>query len=682
MNKFKRWDKTTFIQNLLLFLIYIIALYPLTKVGFAAEDDIDLYCNCFTGRWANLSDVSQGRFYLTFMRYIFAVPYLFESKLWLDFCRITPIAISFLLFVLLVKRVFHSEAISLFCAVFIACFLQIMGSHSITTAYPFYFTTGFVLLLFSLHLFLFYYEKEKKKKYLFFSCSVMFLCSLFYESFVMYYVIFAAIAAWKNNLCILRTKENLTKTLKDLVPFIVGACIYVIAYLVFRHFHTPIYNGLLFPKKFTLLGWFKSATNMTLGAFPLQTYLQNHHLLNVESLANDGTFSLFHTDLVFYIEALMAVFLLCFASRKYQNKIQYSWLIAMFVCGILFVYLPVIPVSIGEKYYTMQIYNYVPTFFSFFGFVLMFCAVYFSFVNLLGFNKWILNIFNTLFFSLFFISAICVQMINKASTNDLRLSQIRIDIASDLLKYKIIPNFDTTTAVCLEQIHHTSSIQGENMTWQATFWWQFFQKKTGKHYNLFDKYSDFYLANKDNNNNNTVWTAFFKQSTKNEDALLYLAPKTGSLLPQKQEDMICDTLIGLYHSPYKTFNVTIITQSVQDSVFINGMLMQSVGNWHNLDISFPAQKKQDYSLFTIYGKRLIASSLTVSNILQNNLTQESKEINQIIETILSSPGWLEIVKKQAKDENISLGQALENNARWVLDQKRQEVQKSKKQNAK
>src|SRR5574344_118118 len=132
MNKFKRWDKNTFIQNVLLFIIYVIALYPLTKVGFAAEDDIDLYCNCFAGRWANLSDVSQGRFYLTFMRYIFAVPYLFESNLWLDFCRITPIAISFILFVLLIKRVFHSESITLFCAVFMACFMQIMGSHSIT----------------------------------------------------------------------------------------------------------------------------------------------------------------------------------------------------------------------------------------------------------------------------------------------------------------------------------------------------------------------------------------------------------------------------------------------------------------------------------------------------------------------------------------------------------------------
>ena len=110
--------------------------------------------------------------------------------------------------------------------------------------------------------------------------------------------------------------------------------------------------------------------------------------------------------------------------------------------------------------------------------------------------------------------------------------------------------------------------------------------------------------------------------------------------------------------------------------------MQSIGNWHNLDISFHVQKNQDNSIFTIYGKGLIASSLAVSNILQNNLTQESKEINQIIETIMSSPGWLDIVKKQAKEEKISLGQALENNARWVLDQKRQEAQKSKKQNAK
>src|SRR5574344_190788 len=254
MSKFKRWDRELFFENFLLFLLYIITLYPLTRVGFVVADDIDLYSHCFAGHWHLLVDdviLSHGRFYLVFMRYLYGLPYLVDSRLWFLFFYITPIALCFIAAVRLIKRLFHSSALSLFCALFFACCFQIIGWHSVTTSYPFYFTTAFLLLLCSLHLFLSYYESQKKK-YLYFSALVMFLCSLFYESFLMYYLLFVIIALWKNKAFAIKTKAVFLKVLLDLIPFLCGGVIYLIAYFTFQKFYPPAYDGIAWGKDLSL----------------------------------------------------------------------------------------------------------------------------------------------------------------------------------------------------------------------------------------------------------------------------------------------------------------------------------------------------------------------------------------------------------------------------------------------
>ena len=586
-------------ENLLLFILYVTALWPLRNIGLAIGDDVTLYAHCFSGHWHLLVDnfiLSNGRFYLTFMRYVFALPYLFDSRLWFMFWYITPFALCFWLFVLLVKRLFHSEALTLFCALFFACYFQVIGWHSITTCYPFYFTFAFALLLWAMHLFLSYYEK-KKKKYLIFSSVIMFLTTLFYESFLMYYLLFAAIAFWKNRKFPLRTKKKIIQTTKDLLPFVFGGIIYLIAYFVFQHFYPPTYFGVDMQKHLTIWGLIVSMFNMARESFPLQVYTLHKGMLNIYSTFNDSYYYIWRADLLSYIKGSIAVVLFYYLTNKYNQKIKYSSL--LLVC-------------LSKKYYLSWNNSYVPTFYTFFGFALCFSAIVFAFINLMTIKKWTLNVAKVLIAFVIFIITIITQMTNTSTSQDLACSQIRMDMAKEVFSQRSIPNITTQTPICLEQLHHTTSSMGENIT-MPLHWSEFFQKETGSLFNLYDKYFDFYDANK--TNSSVVWTGFFWQAAKDNDALLWFAPTQGISLPMMQKNIICDSLVGFYHSPFKTYNVSIVSTQPQDSVWANDTLMNSNGNYHNLNISFPIKRGKENTVFSIRGKGLIPSSLSVSNIL-------------------------------------------------------------------
>ena len=99
-------DKTCFNQErftvyFLLFLIYLITFYPLTKIGFTVGDDIDFYIELGKD---NLHEIirntafSHGRFFFLFMRYFLLVPHLIDNPIYFDLCYILPIASSFILF--------------------------------------------------------------------------------------------------------------------------------------------------------------------------------------------------------------------------------------------------------------------------------------------------------------------------------------------------------------------------------------------------------------------------------------------------------------------------------------------------------------------------------------------------------------------------------------------------------
>ncbi|MFA6200012.1 MAG: hypothetical protein WC679_06380 [Bacteroidales bacterium] len=671
----KPFNQEKFTINFLLFLVYLIALYPLTKVGFTVGDDIDTYVDFCSGHWTHIvGDLPyvSGRFYLLFIRYVVAVPYLINNPTYFDLMYILPIALSFILFTRLIKRVFNNDSITLFAAIFFASCFQIAGFHSITTAYPFYFTFSFCLILISLHLFISFYEK--KKKYLLYTSSIiMLIATLFYETYLVYYLVFLFIAIWKNNNLSVRNKDNVIKTLKELLPFIIGGTLYLIAYFGFQLFYPPKYDGAYISKELTIFGLFQTATLMSKLSFPLQAYADYRGVIIYHSMSLDAMFKLHRIDLIIAVQGFIVVVLAYYALNKYK-AIKYIHLLWGFIMGIILVYLPLLLVCASSRYYLASWHSYVPTFFSYFGYTLCFVMLVFAILNLLSFSKIARVSFQVLFCILLFWVTAVTQTTNRAIAEDLELSSFRLEIAEDAIVKGAIPNLDTKTPICFEQAHNTSSCIGKWVTTQYFTWKHYFIKVTGKEYNLTDKYKDFISDNK--TNESRVWVCFFRQTTKTNDALMYFAGLKGSKLTEDQNNILCDTIITLYHSPYKEYNVSIATNGNNDTVYINSIPMKNNGNYHSINITIQPKTGNKSTIFELRGKDLVASSLTVSNILSNDdkiwtesIYKKSKKekIEELMLDIKNNPSWLKNVEKKAKERNVSIEDAIRKDAEWVYD---------------
>jgi hypothetical protein len=246
-------------------------------------------------------------------------------------------------------------------------------------------------------------------------------------------------------------------------------------------------------------------------------------------------------------------------------------------------------------------------------------------------------------------------------------------MADYAIKQEVIPNFSTTTPICFEQAHNTTSYMGQWVTKQYFSWKDFFVKQVGKKYNFIDNYERFVEKN---STQDKVWVCFFKQASKTNDAIMYFAGLKGVDLPQKQNEIICDTIIVLYHSPFKTFNVSIASQNAWDTVSINNLYINSFGNYHSNNIAVSVKEGHKCSVFRITGKNLIASTLSISNIL--NYTQilytksfiiltEQERIDDIKTEIKNNPAWYKSIVEKAKKENKSVEEVLKNDAKWMYD---------------
>lgn len=677
--KINQFNQEKFAINFLLFLVYLITLFPLTKIGFTVGDDIDTYVEFCKGHWTHIvGDLpyDSGRFYLIFIRYVVTIPYLINNPIYYDLMYIFPIALSFILFTRLIKRVFNNNSITLFAAILLASCFQIAGFHSITTAYPFYFTFSFCLILISLHLFISFYER-KHKYLLYTSATIMFIATLFYESHLVYYLLFLFIAIWKNYNLSFRAKENIIKIFKELYPFIIAGVLYFIAYFGFQLFYPPKYDGVCISKDLTLFGLFQTATRMSMLSFPLQTYVDYRDVLTSHSMSLDAVYMPYRIELITAIQGFIVMALAYYAMNKYK-AIKYIHLLYGFIVGISLVYFPLLLVSASSRYYLVSWHGYVPTFFSYFGYTLCLVMLLSAILNLFSFSKIARISFQVLFCILLFCFTVITQTTNRAVAGDMELSSYRFEMAEDAILKGTIPNLNTKTPICFEQAHNTSSYFGEWVTLQYFTWKDYFVKLTGEKYNITEKYKDFISNNK--TNDKQVWVCFFRQSAKTNDALMYFAGLKGSKLPENQKDILCDNIITLYHSPYKEYNVSILTSGNNDTVYINSIPMQCSGNYHSINIAFYPKIDNNSTIFELRGKDLIASSLTISNILSNDnkvrtesiLKKTKKErIEEIILEIKNNPSWLKNAEKKAKERNISTEEAIRKEAQWHYNNEEQ-----------
>lgn len=514
-------NKTYYRFIFLIFIIFIIGLFPLTKNGFNVGDNIDLFILTTQGRWNEIiGDLpyTHGRFYLLFMPWVYAIPYFIDSPFYFYPLYILPIALCFIAFIKLIQKLFNDNNITLLSSLVLISTFQINGFHSSTTSYPFYFSFSFALILFSYSLFIDYY-KNKKTSYLVSSSILMLVASLFYETYLVFYIGFLFIAIWKRG------------SFKDLIPFIIGGLLYLIPYFVFNHYYPSQYYGLNLSENLNLFGVISTCFSLTNHALPLQVFLEYRGLL---------TKSIFSIDNLPYLFNALLISILFFIILSKTKIPKLRSLLIFFFIGVFFALASQLFVSITDKYYLKGLNNYIPTYFSFFAYTLSLISIILFLYNLAKKDKFSNVLFRIILSLLILFTSYNTQRMNNAIANDISFSSQRFEILKTIINKDIIPNIESQV-LCLEQLHASESSIAKWVTLQSFTWKDYIFRISGKNTDSYDSYGDFYLDN--SNLDRMFWVAYNYQDPLHRETTVYLAEIMGKNLRPNPLDNIAQRII-------------------------------------------------------------------------------------------------------------------------------------------
>ena len=600
------------IYLLIILFIYIIALYPLTKVGINVGDNMDLFIQNVEGRWGEIVGelpYNQGRFYLLFMPWVYTLPYLIDSPLYFYPIYIIPLLLCFFSFSLFVKKLFNNKYITLLASLILISTFQLNRFHSVTTSYPFYFSFSFSLILFSFILLINYYENNKKSNLLY-SAILMFLASLFYETYLVFYLAILFIILWKRDILKKPFQKDYLLFFKDLLPFIIGGTAYLIPYFTFRYYYPPQYIGLKIVQDISFSGLFSTCFDLTYQALPLTVYY------DLQGLVTSSYFSGINLLFLFISILISLLFFLILKNIGSQKPIK---LIILFLLGLFFAISSQVFVSLTEKYYLKGLYNYIPTYFAFFAYSLSFLSLIVLLNICLNKNKIINIVYRLIIALLVFHVSINTFRINDAIANDIQLSSQRFEIVRTIIDKDIIPDIENQT-ICFEQLHGSESVIAQWVTLQSFTWKDFIYRVSKKKTNTYDSYSEFYFDNY--NLDKMVWVAYLVYDFQNYKSIVYLANMNSKDLKPNCKDNIPKRLIKV-NSNSTYFEISPLN---------------------------------------------IISNLKIYEIEKFKMDIEDKElIRKVMKNIEENQQWANAIKEKAKGKNVSFTRQLRDDAIWFIN---------------
>lgn len=666
------------IKNLILWggivLLGILTFYPLLQVGIVTGDDLGYMLWPFDhfGSDAKTYAEGTGRFYFLITLWIYKIPYLIDSPVFFYTMLILPIISSFGLFVWLMKRVFQNEQVAILSALMACSIFQICGGHSASAAYPFYFSFSFSLLLLSFH-FLLSYIREGKYRFLFISSVIMAVTTIFYESYLVFYLLIFIFIVSQYQLKEIFSRKVFKRMSKELLPFIFWGMAYLVVYYLYYRSCPAQYGGNTFSSEFEFAIFFKAMGNMAFYALPISSLFDYSFFLTEYSLSVNQTEKILalifsEARLTGYLKALISVSLFAYLVHTLEIRFKKGKLLYIGLIAILFILLPHLPLALSEKYSSSIQNAYVTTYFSFFAVVVSLITFLLLLLVRVAKLEWIRKFVIVLFGIALFFVTLATQFINERVVEDLSIAQKRLDIMEKMLIEEHIPS---GASVYLEELHHSSSYFSKSITRQGSPFATFAKQKNGLEIEQYLNYQEFFEKFK--NQSGVVYLIYFAQAPKTGDCQMLIAPVSGDQLHEQFHENRSDSMIVGYLSIYKKFSVTVATDS-SNSVLVSGSPTVSLGNLNYTNLTFHA--KPEVSIFEIKGDQLKPSTLMISNILYKNAPlviagsypkkYEERWVRHIMKNLQKNQEFIHSIEQKAQEQGISYKQALRNDAKWLL----------------
>lgn len=486
----------------LLFILFgvtvVITLIPFFRVGFTTGDDLEYYLTWLIGDLftnANIYAHGAGRFYFLITKPIYSLPYIGDNFFLTKVIQYASLLLSFVLFALLVSKIFKSNKLGLLSFLILIIPLSVTPDYYIPIiSYPLFFTFSFSLALLSLLFLLRYFETEKNK-FLISSALLFAVTVLFYETYLLF-LLFTGIFIFVRS-CQQRGTLNTFKSklfYKEIMPFVAIGIIYLIVYFSFRAcIRTPdgFYNGSSFANDFNWSNFYKILLKYNNAALPTKVFNLNQDIISANSLLVEGHknnfwYILTHSSLLWIINAIIQSILFFFILIK--NKTAITWKKIGF--GILFSFLFAIfshfLVAIADKYNSEYSYlnGYVTTFYSYFGITLSFTLALFGLYKIASKKRWLQYPILAIMISLVFYISIMTSYSNDHLSRDWQHSQNRFNLINEMSQEKVFDRIPEHSLIYSPDLYETCSFSGRNICYQNLKWEVYIELKSGRKYTV------------------------------------------------------------------------------------------------------------------------------------------------------------------------------------------------------
>lgn len=659
----------------LVFILGIITCIPLLNYNVSNVDDFAyriMARSVFEGvsLKALLHDMFlyQGRFTQLLTGWSFLLAFFSRSRFLLLLIAVGPIIADFSLIILLAKRWTGSEKIALATALFTFSTFALTTKFNASTGYPFTFSFSFMLLLISL-IWLIRYLDKQQYKWLMLSAIMMFLASLFYESYLLYYIIIYLMLRSQYLPAKFVDRKHWRKFGKELLPFVVFGFIFLISYLTISHFYGGNYSGVKF--SVTPLKALRTWGNLILYSLPGMSYFQ--HRIFLADYSTDPQYVhtlgyvLTHAGAMAWCKGLIVVLLFAGILKHwtFQSSSRKLWY-ALCIAVLSFI-LPHLLISCSEKYITLIPDSYVSSFFASFGMTMTWLVLYLIIRHYLGKKPTLLTVFNILTACGLLFSTILTQLTNEQIMEDIRRANLRYDLVDDFLEKTGIDIYKKGTPTLVGSYQTAETFSGKGIFSEGD-----------RNYFLAHGNGNFLLSYKDlydkyHYQEDTVAILAYRQAAKSDDIYFLYYKCKGTDLPEDFSRLVCDQITAGYYSAYKTFSLSIGAQADSTTVIINDKTLRAQGRTHYANIRFLS--KPEMQIFTLSGSKLMPVTLMLSNILypgiepldfghmRHNYYKDCTRFFQ--HEIWRNQPLTEQLRKEAEKQGIDAEKFIKSNAQWL-----------------
>ncbi len=486
----------------LLFILFgvtvVITLIPFFRVGFTSGDDLEYYLTWLIGDLytnANIYAHGAGRFYFLITKPIYSLPYIGDNFFLTKFIQYASLLLSFVLFAVLVSKIFKSNKLGLLSFLILIIPLSVTPDYYIPIiSYPLFFTFSFSLALLSLLSLLRYFETGKNK-FLIASALLFAVTVLFYETYLLF-LLFTGIFIFVRS-CQQRGTLNTFKSkpfYKEIMPFVAIGIIYLIVYFSFRaSIRTPdgFYSGSSLANDFNWSNFYKILINYNYAALPTKIYHLNQEIISANSLLAEGHknnfwYILSHSSLLWIINAIIQAILFFFILLKNKACITWEKIGFGILFSCLFAFFAHFLVAIADKYNLdySYLYGYVTTFYSYFGITLLFTLALFGLYKIASKKRWLRYPILAIMTSLVFYVSIMTSYSNDHLSRDWQHSQKRFNLINEMSKEKVFDRIPENSLIYSPDLYETCSFSGRNVCNQNFKWEVYIKLKSGRKFTV------------------------------------------------------------------------------------------------------------------------------------------------------------------------------------------------------